>query len=230
LYDRFMRNPARIVANPRTLHGQQDAPHTAPHRASSWAMPLSFGPQSRLPRAAVRLTWHGDARPGLQRLPAPRMPPTPPHALTAFVPLSRPRCPPGVRLPGESRVANTWAAAAHPQAVILRPPPGRDCTLARLLCPGGRPGADLLAPGQQVLSQDTQTGQQEPTRGHGQRRCLYAGQHLGGRDAPHARHLTHPLHVLRPPQRGGGGASSRRAPSPDASAAEPSSRSWGANR
>jgi hypothetical protein len=54
-------------------------------------------------------------------------------------------------------------------------------TLARLLSQGVQQGADPLATGLQLLGQDAQTGQQEPTmglsgfgrpRGHGQRRCL----------------------------------------------------------
>ena len=41
-------------------------------------------------------------------------------------------------------------------------------------------------------------------RGHGQRWCLSARQHLCGRDTAEAMRLEHPLHLLRAQQRGVG--------------------------
>src|SRR5262249_31958534 len=89
LYDRLTMHPACIVANTLTEHGHQDAQHTVPNRAQSLAMPLSFGPQSRIHLAEVRITLHGDARHVIQRLPQAGMTPAPHHHLTAFAALSR---------------------------------------------------------------------------------------------------------------------------------------------
>src|SRR5262245_30489496 len=89
LYDRLTMHPACIVANTLTEHGHQDAQHTVPNRAQSLAMPLSFGPQSLIHLAEVRITLHGDARHVIKSLPQAGITPAPHHHLTAFAALSR---------------------------------------------------------------------------------------------------------------------------------------------
>jgi hypothetical protein len=127
-------------------------------------MPMSFGLQSRIHLAAVRLTWHGDARHVIQRMPSPRIPPTPHHDLTAFAPLSRHRRPRAMRahplrVPFGQRLGG---CGKHPGRDLTTDPGEglHHCdlrgtlTLARLLSPGVQQGADPLAPGLQLLSQD----------------------------------------------------------------------------
>ena len=62
-------NPARIVADTITEHGHQDAQQTVPNSAQSLAMPMSFGPQSRIHLAEVRITLHSDSCHVIQRMP-----------------------------------------------------------------------------------------------------------------------------------------------------------------
>src|SRR3954453_19166198 len=60
-------------------------------------MPMSFGPQSRIHLAEVRITLHGDARHVIQRMAQAWTTPAPHHYLTAFATLSRHRCHPAMR-------------------------------------------------------------------------------------------------------------------------------------
>src|SRR4030095_7355803 len=48
LHDRLTTDPAHIIAETITEHGHQDAQQTVPNSAQSLAMPMSFGPQSRI--------------------------------------------------------------------------------------------------------------------------------------------------------------------------------------
>src|SRR4029434_7044258 len=97
LHDRLTTDPAHIIAETITEHGHQDAQQTVPKSAQSLAMPMSFGSQSRIHLAEVRLTLHGDARHVIQRMTSPRITPAPHHDLTAFATLSRHRCHPAMR-------------------------------------------------------------------------------------------------------------------------------------
>src|SRR5215475_14471991 len=69
LYDRLTMNAARIVADTITEHGHQDAQQTVPNSAQSLAMAVSFGPQSRIHLAEVRITLHGNSCHVIERMP-----------------------------------------------------------------------------------------------------------------------------------------------------------------
>src|SRR4029453_18038863 len=101
------------VADTLTQHSHQDAQQTVPKSAQRLAMPMSFGAQSRIPLAEVRIALHGDPCHVIQRMPQAWMTPAPHHDLTAFATLSRHRCDPvGVRNTCQSRWAKGWAASA----------------------------------------------------------------------------------------------------------------------
>jgi hypothetical protein len=68
LHDRLTTNPAHIIAETITEHSHQDAQQTVPNRAQSLAVPMSFGPKSRIHLTEVRITLHGDARHVIQRM------------------------------------------------------------------------------------------------------------------------------------------------------------------
>jgi hypothetical protein len=139
----------------------------------------------------VRIALHGDPCHVIQRMPQAWITPAPHHDLTAFATLSRHWCDPAMRAP-HVRVPLGYGLGGFGKQPSrdLATDPGeglhhRDirgpCPLARLLRQGVQQRADLLATGLQLLGQNAQTGQQEPTmglrgfggpRGNGQRRCL----------------------------------------------------------
>ena len=70
---------------------------TVPNSAQSLAMPMSFGAQSRIHLAEVRIALHGDPCHVIQRMPQTWITPAPHHDLTAFATLSRHWCDPAMR-------------------------------------------------------------------------------------------------------------------------------------
>src|SRR4029434_3661323 len=97
LHDRLTTDPAHIIAETITEHGHQDAQQTVPNSAQSLAMPMSFGAQSRIHLAEVRIALHGDPCHVIQRMPQAWITPEPHHYLTAFATLSRHWCDPAMR-------------------------------------------------------------------------------------------------------------------------------------
>src|SRR5262245_2447553 len=69
LYNRLTMHPACIVAETITEHSHQDAQQPVSNRAQSLAMPMSFGPQSRIHLAEVRIPLHSDSCHVIQRMP-----------------------------------------------------------------------------------------------------------------------------------------------------------------
>jgi len=198
-------------------------------------MPLPLRPQRRIHAAEVRIALHSDARHVIQRMAQARVTPVPHHHLSTLATLPRDR--------GDPTMCTQDLIVSFGQGLGgFRTEPGRHCPpdpgqrlhnhhirwilpLARLVSHSAQQGAYLLATGLQLLGQDAQTGQQEPTRGlrgfwgargNGQRRRLSACQHLRSRDAADAMRLEHPLHLLLTQQHGvgGGGGQLEQVPQP----------------
>jgi hypothetical protein len=235
LHDRFTTNPACSIARTMTQHSQQDTQASVAKMASGLAMPLPLRPHSRRPAAAGRIALPGDSRQGRQRMAHAGVPTVPHHPLSALATLRRSGGDPAMRAQ-HLRVSFGQGLGG------FRKKPGRDfpsdpgqrlpqrdirwtLPLARLVSHGAQQGASLVAPGLTVLGQDSQTGQQETTRGlrgfcgargPWQRPRLSARPHLWGLDAAAALRLEPMLDLRRaqPHGVGGGGGPSDPVPQP----------------
>ena len=123
--------PTRIIACAITQHRHQDTSQSIGKVAQGLAMPLPLGPQGFVHAGTMGITLHRYPRHVGEGMAQASVTAAPPHHLAALPTLPRHRrSPPGVRNTGESRAAKDCAASAKSQAVILRPTPGRDCTMA----------------------------------------------------------------------------------------------------
>ena len=156
-------SPTRLIACAITQHRPQDTSQSIGKVAQGLAMPLPLGPQCFVHAGTLGVSLHRYPRQVGEGMAQASVTAAPPHHLAALPPRRLTGAlPPGVRHTGESRSAKDCAAAAKSPAVLVRPTPGRDGTMAT------SEGADAALASANVLRNGLTCGSQarvaRPTR------------------------------------------------------------------